>query len=353
VNRAPERSPRLGNQKNSAMRFSVVASCLGTAAALQVATNTTFNDAEVEDLEGGNLCMMGRLAPKFFLLGTPKSGTTFFFEDFARSKQIVSYQPSDDEPTWHSKEPWVFAGRFEPSARKTEWLSHYPKCSQDKHMVAVDCTPGYFGSLYAPFGIEKAYRDSRHTLVFMVFLREPVERTHSHYYQYEENGVLQGYFDECTPQQFPKTFAHAVHTRITTGSMCNCGCDNIFEDSMYVDSFKRYFKNFQSSSFHVVPFKQAVLTEVVDYAWKLLNVAKGTGEKGNLVGGDNQKNHHEYPTLHHEMDATLLYQFEDFMYKAAGPKAVSKVLVDSGAQLYGFTGTKSAPAIADWLAENW
>merc|ERR1719215_222721 len=296
--------------------------------------------------------MMGRLAPKFFLLGTPKSGTTFFFEDFARSDQIVNYRPSDDEPTWHSKEPWTFAGGFAPSLG-ARWLSHYPKCWQDKRMVAVDCTPGYFGDQKAPFGIEKAYGEAKHALVFMVFLREPVARTHSHYYQYKENGVLQGKFGGCSPQQFPKTFAQAVQKRISSGSICNCGCDNIFEDSMYADSFKRYFKNFPSSSFHVVPFKKAVLGEVVDYAWKLLNVAKGKGEKGNLVGGDNQKNHHEYPTLHEDMDAQLLYQFRDFMYKAAGPKAVSNVLVGSGAQLYGFEGTKSAPAIADWLAENW
>jgi len=335
------------------MRVSLLSSCLGTAAALRMATNATFNDAEVEGLEGGNLCMMGRLAPKFFLLGTPKSGTTFFFEDFARSEQIVNYQPSADEPSWHSKEPWVFAGHFDADTRKKAWLSHYPKCTQDKHMVAVDCTPGYFGNPFAPFGIQKAYRDSKHTLVFMVFLREPVKRAHSHYYQYEENGVLNGAFQQCTPEQFPKTFADAAHKRITTGSMCNCGCDDIFEDSMYVDSFKRYFKNFDSSSFHVVPFKQAVLSEVVDYAWEILNVAKGTGKKTNLVGGDNQMNHHEYPTLHQEMDAALMLQFENFMYHAAGPKAVSNVLAASCAQLYGFEGDKAAPAIAEWLADNW
>jgi hypothetical protein len=95
------------------------------------------------------------------------------------------------------------------------------------------------------------------------------------------------------------------------------------------------------------------LGEVVDYAWKLLNVAKGKGAKGNLAGGDNQKNHHEYPTLHQEMDAKLLQQFEDFMHKATGPTAVSNVLAGTGAHLYGFTGTKAAPAIADWLADNW
>jgi len=296
--------------------------------------------------------MMGRVAPQFFLLGTPKSGTTFFFEDFARSDQIVNYRPSGDEPTWHSKEPWTFAGRFAPSS-SARWLSHYPKCRQDKRMVAVDCTPGYFGDQKAPFGIEKAYGEAKHALVFMVFLREPVARTHSHYYQYKENGVLQGKFGGCSPQQFPKTFAQAVQKRISSGSMCNCGCDNIFDDSMYADSFKRYFKNFDSSSFHVVPFKKAVLGEVVDYTWEILKVARGKGERSSLVGGGNEKNHHDYPTLQQEMGAPLLNRLKGWMYKAAGPKAVSNALASSGAHLYGFGGNRGAPAIAAWLETNW
>merc|ERR1719223_2667601 len=147
--------------------------------------------------------MVGRLAPSFFLLGTPKSGTTFFYEDFARSEQIVEYLPGVGSPEWHSKEPWVFTQGFPVTAgAKQDWLSHYPECPQGKHLVAVDCTPGYFGSQEAPFGIHRAYGGDKHRLVFMVFLREPMSRSHSHYYQYEENGVFQGYFKECLPHQF-------------------------------------------------------------------------------------------------------------------------------------------------------
>jgi len=337
------------------MLAALLAASFGTTAALQVVTNATVNGNGVEGLEGGNLCMMGRLAPKFYLLGTPKTGTTFFYEDFVRSEQIVEYLPDQGEPDWHSKEPWVFYNGFTASEDvKKVWLSHYPQCTQDKHLVAVDCTPGYFGSQRAPFGIQKAYSDSRHQLVFMVFLRDPASRTHSHYYQYQENGVLDGAFlPGCSPQQFPPTFADAVQTRMTLGSVCNCSCDTIFEDSMYADSFRRYFKNFDSSSFHVVPFKMAVLGEVVEYAWRILNVGKGKGEKRNLVGGDNDKNHHEYPAIDTEMDAELLSRFEVFMDGATGPKLVSNLLAGSGAHLYGHDGDWTAPSIADWLVDNW
>merc|ERR1719477_87159 len=124
--------------------YSTVYALVGTASALRIAIESNLNDTEAADLEGGNLCMMGRLAPKFFLLGTPKSGTTFFFEDFVRSKQVVTYKPSEGEASWHSKEPWVFANGFDLS-RKQSWLNHYPNCQQEPRLVAVDCTPGYFG----------------------------------------------------------------------------------------------------------------------------------------------------------------------------------------------------------------
>ena len=58
---------------------------------------------------------------------------------------------------------------------------------------------------------------------------------------------------------------------------------------MYEDALKRYFNNFAGSMAHVVPFKQAISGVAVQYAWKLLNVAKGHGAKGNLVGGGNQR----------------------------------------------------------------
>jgi len=297
--------------------------------------------------------MEGRLAPKFFLLGTPKTGTTSFYEDFVRSAQIVSYKPAKGEAAWHSKEPWEFSEGFDPSVKKS-WLSHYPKCTQSKHLVAIDCTPGYFGAEPAPFAIHRAYGMAKHNLVFMVFLREPIDRAHSHYYQYQENGVFQGYFDGCSPHQFPKSFKQAVENRLTKKRMCFCSCDNIFEDSMYKDAFKRYFNNFAGSMFHVVPFKQATSGEVVQYAWKILNVAKGHGAKGNLVGGNNQKNHHDYPSMHKEMPAPLLKRFMNFMYEAAGPGKVAGVLAGSGAHLYGHgQASKDSHSIAVWLAKNW
>lgn len=169
---------------------------------------------------------------------------------------------------------------------------------QDPHMVVRDCTLGYSGNPFVPFGILKAHSDFRHTLGFMAFLREPLTRARPHYYQFAEYGVLTGACRPCTPKQLPKIFTYSRHKRITTCSMGNGDCYDIFQDSMRVDFFGGPFKNPDSFSSHVGPVEQAVLHEVVGYAWEIWNVARGTGKKINLVGGGNRMNHHEHSTLH-------------------------------------------------------
>jgi len=298
--------------------------------------------------------MMEHLAPKFFLLGTPKSGTTSFFESFNRSREIITYLPDSTEADWHAKEPWVFANGFQDE-NKLWWLEHYPKCDQTKTMVAVDCTPGYFGDQAAPWAISRTFGANRGEIVFMVFLRDPVERSHSHYYQYLDNDVLKGAYNECPKSLFPASFSKAVEKLIKHGAMCDCDCDDVFLDSMYADSFRRYFKNFHSSAFHVVPFEFAVTSDIVEYAWKLLNVAKGKGASENMVGGGNARNHHEYPSLEEDIpSSTLRNKFLAWMGKATGSKAVAKVLVDSAAHLYKYPGKmNSVEGIAKWLSDHW
>jgi len=305
-------------------------------------------------------CVMGRLAPRYFLLGAPKSGTTYFFEDFARSGSVVNYVPGDGEPAWHAKEPWVFADAFNStssgSSGKQRWLQHYPRCSEARFKVAVDCTPGYFGAPAAPANIRTAYYgDLKYKLVFMVFLRNPIARSHSHYYQYLDNGVLNGNFQNCQANQFPATFQDAVTRGMKNeGSVCGCACDNIFHDSFYVASFKRYFQNFKKSQFHIVPFELAVGEPIVQYTWAVLGLPAGIGARSNLVGVGNAKNHHFYASLDQELSADSVAQFRNFMSQRAGAGAIADLLVGSDVNLFHFGGDKSnGGSIASWLSSYW
>lgn len=334
------------------MQHLVLALHAGFASSLRLSTHTAANQTETEGLAGGNLCMHGHLAPKFFLLGAPQSGPTHFFERLARSESIVGYMPAGSEPSWYLNESGVFSDGFNGST-KSKWLSHYPLCQQEKHKVVIDCTPSYFGSEAAPFALRAVYPPA-HKLVFMVFLREPASRAHSHYYLYKDNGVLSGAFPGCTATQFPPTFAHAVELRLTQKFVCNCQCDDIFEQSMYADSFRRYFRNFDSEMFHVVPFKQAITAQVVEYAWEILNVRPGHRAMSGLDGDGHDTTHHHHPTLELEMHTFLLGRYRAFMDSMAGSYTVGRLLANSSAHLYQFVRRpRSAPQVAAWLEENW
>lgn len=58
---------------------------------------------------------------------------------------------------------------------------------------------------------------------------------------------------------------------------------------MYADSWRRYFKNFDPSSFRVVPNTQAVLREAVKYAEENLSVGKWKGVNSKVAGGNKKK----------------------------------------------------------------
>jgi len=298
-----------------------------------------------------HFCMHGHLAPKFYLLGTPKSGTTFFFAPFSRSLDIVQYKPGPKEPRFHSKEAWVFAKRWSIK-NKDKWLSHYPTCTAAlSGKVAVDCTPGYFGSSTAPFNIHRAYSPLLRTqIVFMVFLRNPVARTHSHYYQFLDHGVKNGNFKGCAPEQYPPTFqAAAILGMKNRGTICNCACDSMFSNSFYVESFKRYFKNFMPAQFHIVPFNLAIGAGIVEYTWKLLGMRPSSaGVQLDMA----KENGHKYFSLETELEPKVLVKFVEFINSVAGSSEVAQVLYGSGAKLYQHDG-RTVDSIQSWLADNW
>lgn len=306
-----------------------------------------------------DFCVQGRLAPRFYLLGSPKSGTTYFFEDFARSSDLVHYEPGPTEPPWHAKEPWVFANIFQQDASgpkfQSDWLSHYPQCAAAQHKVAVDCTPGYFGSQYAPGNIHAAYAPPKTAkLVFMVFLRNPIARSHSHYYQYKDNGVMSGAFPGCAPDQFPPSFEVAAVRAISQhGAVCHCDCDKMFSDSFYVESFERYFSRFSKDQFHVVPFELATGEAIVHYTWRVLGISAGGGERSSIVGATNAKNHHNYPSLVQELMPEVMLKLRAYMNAVAGPGAIAKLLAGSNAHLFQYSGPDAVEGIAHWLGANW
>lgn len=312
------------------------------------------------DRKGPNVCMDGHFAPELYLLGVPKGGTTYFYQEFVRSNATVRFQPKDGEEPWQEKEAWVFAPYERDISEKAYWLSHFPACDQWERRVALDATPGYFGCPTAPKIMSAFYAGSHHkaSLKFMVFLRNPGKRAQSHFYQYVENGVREGAFgDGCPTYVFPASFKKAVELVLEQGQMCDsCACNDIFEDSMYATSFNNYFQYFRQEQFVVVPFEEAVRAELVMFAWDMLGMPHGTGK--NLVlaskNGGGETNHHDYPTLAADLPGKLMVLFQAYIEDKSGARPVAKVLANTRATLYSFGGSMDdVDAIDYWLRSKW
>lgn len=304
-----------------------------------------------------NLCMWGHLVPELFLLGAPHGGSDLFFEDFARSRALVHYQLRSGEHPWRVNQSWQFASESASRTRlrRSDWLSHFPKCTQHDRKVAFDGTLEYFGDRHAAGKIYNLYTTGQTTslvskLTFMVFLREPLSRAHSHYYQYIRSGVREGVYDSCPPEVFPETFSAAVHQVLTTGAMCRkCECNRIFEDSMYVDAFRRYFDLFNPAQFHVVPFKAAMQPALVNHAWDVLRMPHGRGHVKERV-----LRVQDHPDLERDLDDQEISNFTVYLQARAGPQAVATQLVNTSANLYGFAErSNSTDKIAHWLSLWW
>lgn len=297
-----------------------------------------------------NLCIHNRLAPQFFLIGVPRSGQARFYKNFVSSPGIVKFSPKSDEPAWHEQEPWIFADGFD-LGDTDEWLSHYPACDRSKRMVAIDCTPGYFGDTKTPWAIANVYRTAgvTHMLQFMVLLRDPVMRLHSHYYHYVDDGVLKDALPDCPSSVFPSSFYSTVKNMLEKNTICNCPCDNLITDSKYAASFKRYFANFFPEQFHVVPFDR-LDKQVVKYAWDMLGVPHGQLVDEHRVVEDIAP----HPDMVTELDEVTLLQLESYMDRVSGAEELVSLWMGTGIKLYGYgDDIHDGAKVAQWLRTSW
>jgi len=350
------RQPRTEKKKQASL-FGLYPSAMAPVlATMTVALSATAAALQTSHSAGGtrNVCMKGHFAPEFFLLGVPRSGTTRFFDDFVKSPGVVTYAPEDGEPSWHTREPWVFDGGFDQSYTD-HWLSHYPECSRDGRFVATDCTPGYFGNREAPYALAKLYEwfQVKRKLVFMVFLMNPVARMHSHYYHYVENGALKGALADCPLTKFPATFYATVRNLLDRGNVCDCPCDNIVSDSKYAVSFRRYFDNFRIKQFHIVPYNKVVEKAVVEYTWDILGVPHGLPSLlagSSRIAGDVP----QHPDIVSELDEDTLLQLEGYMEEVSGASTLAALFAGTDVNLFNYTGQKDdGLSIERWLRGAW
>jgi hypothetical protein len=138
-----------------------------------------------------NLCIQGRLAPTFFLIGAQKSATTNFAARFAQvALSVVPPKPRKSDPSFFWKELHVFDSKERYSKLGLQgWLDYYPKCSRTAYFVGMDATPSYLSSAMAPTLMRARYKWFSNKLNFLVILRSPLYRMRSAFYHARDNNA--------------------------------------------------------------------------------------------------------------------------------------------------------------------
>jgi len=311
-----------------------------------------------------NLCIDGRLAPEFFLIGAQKSATTTFCsEELNASSAIITahMSKSDSASQNHSrldngssiKELHIFDTEGQFARGRTAWLSHYPKCSQDTRAVAVDCTPSYLRHEHIPSRIAAWYGKKAQDLTFMILLREPMKRMQSAFYYDKAN------FIDYEPYiNLPPTFQEYVSevlSRAKRGDMLqqDSEFDRPLTGSLYTRQIETYFDVFSPSQFIFVPFlfEVAPTTGTQTVAQHVFEKLGIDGPQVKMVA----ENQNPHPPLEKDLDAASHAGLTALLEKHAGAMSIAKMLASrEGARLHGYTGhSNDTAAIHKWLSTNW
>jgi hypothetical protein len=339
------------------------------------------------DRPATNVCMRGRLAPTFFLLGAQKSATTNFASRFSQvALSVVPPKPKDSEPGYFQKELHMFDSQKRAIGVGMDgWLKYYPRCSNQVHAVGMDATPSYISSAIAP-SIMRQWFGTQHSgkLHFLVLLRSPLFRMRSSFYHAKEHRGCKRNQNLCG------SFAKYISTALAAYRLgCPSGeffatvkglkeCQNAdgveqggpgdpFHLSLYVPQLQRWTSIFDAQQFVVCPFllyvsPSILVPRLVDFMAKRIGspiksfaytgaIPRGTKDAGKA---------HRYPPLQKDIDALSKKDLDDFGHvieTEAGPAALAKLLapkMEQGLVLFGYTGpSNNETRINLYIQQNW
>jgi len=135
-------------------------------------------------------------APTFIGIGPGKSGTTWLYSTLARHPEVGMSSV---------KETLFFSEQFE---RGVDWYQRFFRDCAGKRAIG-EVSNTYIFSDAAPERIARFRPDMR----LISFLRNPVDRTFSHYLFWVRNGTVQGTFEEAI-EQHPDLMMRGQYARI-------------------------------------------------------------------------------------------------------------------------------------------
>ena len=172
------------------------------------------------------------MKPTFLFIGPDKSGSTWIYE-------ILKQHPQCFVPV--VKDIYFFDRYYE---KGTAWYEKFFEKAPKDSIAAGELSHDYLYSAQAAARIIKHYPDIR----LMTSLRDPVERTFSHYLYLVRSGLTQAPFEDAL-EEF----------------------DELIENSLYYKYFLEYINIFPASQIKVLWFEQlqadprAYAREIFDY----------------------------------------------------------------------------------------
>lgn len=309
-----------------------------------------------------NLCMHGHFVPEVIVIGGIKASTTSLCAGLRRSPFILWPISGEDKvnSTKHFaawKEGHYFDKHVEDGI--SYMISDFKECDMAVRNVAVDGSARYSTDPYVPKVISAWYGKQASQLKFVLILREPLARLHSHYH----HSVRDGWCKLHKKFNFSRIIEKILKGKakfvrrllwsddISTGS----GCRDFLEGSLYVNQLRNYFKYFQPSQFILVPFLFNVdpghagrpSKLVAETLWSRLGVS-------GLPGPPVHSNDHEHPKLEEDLDEGLIKSMRAWFDNVTGPRVIANLVRSTNTILYHYAGDPDDPAqISEWLGENW
>jgi len=181
--------------------------------------------------------------PNFFIVGAPKAGTTSMYF-YLKDHQEIFMSPIK-EPNFFSVSIIPSDYFLKPIRDEKKYQKLFDGITNEK--VIGEATPHYLRDPHAP----KLIRDRIPHAKILIILRNPVERTFSHYLDYHSYGI----------EKMP--FLEAIQSSQWS--------DHYVEGSLYSTQVKRYFDTFGEKQVKVIfleemmKYQEETIKEVLDF----------------------------------------------------------------------------------------
>ena len=250
--------------------------------------------------------------PNLFIVGAPKSGTSFLWVLLKNHKDIFFSKNPEKELNFFSYEELKSDSYYK--SFKIDTLKRYLNCFKNANnkKYIVDGSVSYFAYPSVPKKIYKFNQDAK----IVIIVRNPIKRAVSHY----EMDVRMGYADKPLINYILDKTSFPAHYH------------QYIQNSMYACNIKRYINTFGNKNVFIMNLD--FIKDEVSNLYKFLDI-----DALSTVNIDNKVNKNKMPSnivsrffQHNRYIATLLKfiipkqlvtSLERFMYKEAVPVKIS------------------------------